>query len=115
MRLRRYQEEALDFIEQREMGPVAHEYCLWKPTKSKYVHAITGCEENEMPMETGGGILADEMGLGKTLTMISAIIRTTQNAKAFANENSRARHLSAQSSLIPSRATLVVVPSPCTL
>jgi SNF2-related domain len=64
-------------------------------------------------VETGGGILADEMGLGKTLTMLSAMIRTTDEAKAFASSSSHGTHLGTDRSLIPSRATLVVVPSPC--
>ena len=66
-----------------------------------------------MPIETGGGILADEMGLGKTLTMLSAIIRTTDEAKAFAGSLQNGAHLSVEHSLIPSRATLVVASSPC--
>ena len=65
-----------------------------------------------MPVETGGGILADEMGLGKTLTMLSAIIRTADEAKAFACSFQNGAHLSVEHTLIPSRATLVVVPSP---
>ncbi|KAH0538029.1 hypothetical protein FGG08_005341 [Glutinoglossum americanum] len=111
--LPRYQEEALDFITQRETGPIPEEYSLWKPKDStSYTHVITGCEENEIPIETGGGILADEMGLGKTLTMLSAIIRTADEAKAFAFSFQDDAHLSVEHTLIPSRATLVVVPSP---
>jgi SNF2 family DNA or RNA helicase len=66
-----------------------------------------------MPVETGGGILADEMGLGKTLTMLSAIIRTADEAKVFACSLQNGANLSIEHTLIPSRATLVVVPSPC--
>jgi SNF2 family DNA or RNA helicase len=65
-----------------------------------------------MPTETGGGILADEMGLGKTLTMLSAIIRTADEAKAFESDGSNRMHLSAEHASICSRATLIVVPSP---
>jgi len=54
------------------------------------------------------------MGLGKTLTMLSAIIRTADEAKAFAINIYNGVHLSAENAAIPSRATLVVVPSPCT-
>lgn len=64
-------------------------------------------------METGGGILADEMGLGKTLTMLSATIRTADEAKAFACNTYCGIHLGTEHTLIPSRATLVVTPSPC--
>lgn len=79
----------------------------------RFTHAISGCEKHEKPVETGGGILADEMGLGKTLTMLSATIRTTDEAKAFASKAYHGMHLRAEHALIPSRATLVVVPSPC--
>jgi SNF2 family DNA or RNA helicase len=80
---------------------------------SRYTHIITGCEKYETPIETGGGILADEMGLGKTLTMLSAIIRTADEAMAFETNIYNDVHLSAEHTPIPSRATLVVVPSPC--
>jgi SNF2 family DNA or RNA helicase len=66
-----------------------------------------------MPIETGGGILADDMGLGKTLTMLSAIIRTADEANAFACGHNHSLNLTVEHALIPSRATLVVVPSPC--
>jgi SNF2 family DNA or RNA helicase len=76
--LKPYQEEALDFIMQRECGPVPEEYCLWKSKHINgelvYEHAITGCHKHDVPFETRGGIFADEMGLGKTLTMLSANI-----------------------------------------
>ena len=64
-------------------------------------------------METGGGILADEMGLGKTLTMLAAMIRTADEARAFALNTYPSIHLDTEHTLIRSRATLVVVPSPC--
>jgi SNF2 family DNA or RNA helicase len=74
---------------------------------------ITGCDKSQKPVETGGGILADEMGLGKTLTMLSAMIRTAGKAKEFASSSYHGMNLGTEHSLIPSRATLVVVPSPC--
>ncbi|KAH8800403.1 SNF2 family N-terminal domain-containing protein [Xylogone sp. PMI_703] len=116
-----YQEEALDFIMQRESGPTPEEYCLWRSddfvsyVKMKYKHAITGCEINEIPTETGGGILADEMGLGKTLTMLSAIIGTAAEANTFALSSQNSTHLNVEQNLIHSRATLIVVPSPLLL
>jgi SNF2 family DNA or RNA helicase len=76
---------------------------------------ITGCDEPERPIETGGGILADDMGLGKTLTMLAAIVRTTDDANDFANHNSD-DHLSGSGPTpIRSKATLVVVPTPSKL
>lgn len=114
---------------QRESGPIPEEYCLWRSkdsttyeeayisvrllTDDRYTHAITGDERVKRQTELGGGILADEMGLGKTLTMISAISRTTSEAKEFARNYQNSKHLSVEQSLIASRATLVVVPSPC--
>ncbi|KAE9372536.1 hypothetical protein N431DRAFT_375776 [Stipitochalara longipes BDJ] len=114
--LKPYQEEALDFILQREYGAISEEFCLWKhKSQNLYIHSITGFEKNEIPRETGGGILADEMGLGKTLTMLSAIIRTTNEAKLFACGIPDGALLTIKNMLIPSRATLVVVPSPLLL
>lgn len=78
----------------------------------RFAHAIVGCESIELPIETGGGILADEMGLGKTLTMLSAIAETTDHAKQFAAYHCNSVNLSIEHALVPSRATLVVVPSP---
>jgi len=75
-------------------------------------HIITGDERRELPAETGGGILADEMGLGKTLTMLSATIRTSEDAKAFASNTYHDQPSSADHAPTHSRATLVVVPSP---
>ena len=53
------------------------------------------------------------MGLGKTLTTLAAIIRTADAAKDFAHSIPNDVHLSVEQAFIPSRATLVVVPSPC--
>jgi SNF2 family DNA or RNA helicase len=65
-----------------------------------------------MPIETGGGILADDMGLGKTLTMLSAVISTKDEAKAFADHEETNCKLRTDNTPIRSRATLVVVPTP---
>lgn len=53
------------------------------------------------------------MGLGKTLTMLSAIIRTADEAKAFAEHGFESPQSSMEVKLIRSRGTLVVVPNPC--
>ena len=66
-----------------------------------------------MPIETGGGVLADDMGLGKTLTMLSTIISTSDEAKSFADNGPFSFQPRTEPSLIHSRATLVVVPTPC--
>ena len=86
----------------------------FKPlTKFRYIHSITGFEINETPKETGGGILADEMGLGKTLTILSAIIKTASEARSFALSTPNGTLVTVENTVIASRATLVVVPSPC--
>lgn len=85
-------------------------------TRASYENKITGSKEHIQPAESLGGILADDMGLGKTLTVLATIIRTTSNAKAFAGSNCNAvSGLACEEGerlQIPSRATLVVVPSP---
>jgi SWI/SNF-related matrix-associated actin-dependent regulator of chromatin subfamily A3 len=127
----------LHFMAQREFGPIPPEYSLWAITKrgnrewyalltanviyeadvSSYEHIITGHRLEEEPTETTGGILADDMGLGKTLTVICTIIRTAKSATLFAEESNAAERLSKddarETRQIHSRATLVVVSSPC--
>lgn len=55
------------------------------------------------------------MGLGKTLTMLCAIIGTIDEAREASQNMGLQDHfyLTAERPLIPSRATLVVVPSYC--
>ena len=79
---------------------------------NRFIHAITGCQKSQKPVEGGGGIIADEMGLGKTLTMLSAIIQTASEAKVFGSSAYQGKHLGTARAPKPSRATLVVVPAP---
>ncbi|KAF2630454.1 hypothetical protein BU25DRAFT_335088 [Macroventuria anomochaeta] len=62
-----HQKRALDFMSQRENGPIPSEYLLWKfeetEGQSCYRHAVTGMISRLQQTETGGGILADEMGM----------------------------------------------------
>lgn len=55
-----------------------------------------------------GGLLADEMGLGKTLSMLTAIASTIEEAQshAFSLEDHPLT-----STALPTRTTLVIVPS----
>ncbi|KAF2024889.1 hypothetical protein EK21DRAFT_77766 [Setomelanomma holmii] len=77
-----HQKTALDFMTQRENGPIQEAYRLWRPAESEgqlcHRHAVTNsiCRM-EPPEETGGGILADEVckskvniGLGYDILMI---------------------------------------------
>ena len=73
---------------------------------------ITNFNTSQKPVETGGGILSDEMGLGKTLTMLAAMIHSAEDARAFAMNTHHGVSLGTEHALIPSRATLVIVPSP---
>ncbi|KAJ0425197.1 P-loop containing nucleoside triphosphate hydrolase protein [Aspergillus carlsbadensis] len=56
-----------------------------------------------------GGIIADAMGLGKTLTMISAILFSMDDAEEFMLSTDRA--VNEGGFVIPTKSTLVVVPS----
>lgn len=81
-----------------------------------YQHMITKERVSEPPTETIGGILADDMGLGKTLMVISTILRTLDDARFF-SENRTLGSISGidqdVSCRVYSKATLVIVPSPC--
>jgi SNF2 family DNA or RNA helicase len=69
------------------------------------------------PRETIGGVIADDMGLGKTLTMISTIIRTSEQARFFAEgqeiDGFPGPTNADNVSRLLSRSTLVITPSPC--
>jgi SWI/SNF-related matrix-associated actin-dependent regulator of chromatin subfamily A3 len=60
--------------------------------------------------EPKGGIIADDMGLGKSLTILSAIASSLNSAAEFAS-NWKSGESNAQ---VPSRATLIMVPSTST-
>ena len=108
--LLRHQQEALDFMTQRESGPVPEEFRLWNEScedgHTCYRHAITNALLENRPSETGGGVLADTMGLGKTLSVLAIIAKTRAEAMAWEGGEGTNSGLG-----IPSRATLVVVPS----
>ncbi|KAG4433274.1 hypothetical protein IFR05_011244 [Cadophora sp. M221] len=115
-----HQKEALDFMAQRELGPIPQEYSLWSKFKREgetfYENSITGTRTESIPNETLGGILADDMGLGKTLTVISTIIRTATFASQFAERGNRTEKIliedQSAAKRVVSRGTLVIVPSP---
>jgi SNF2 family DNA or RNA helicase len=78
---------------------------------SGYHHLITGAT-SPTPEDAPGGILADDMGLGKTLTMIATVVSGKASGLRFeASEPEEIFHLSMPR--IPTRATLVIVPSSC--
>ncbi|RHZ55951.1 hypothetical protein CDV55_101568 [Aspergillus turcosus] len=108
-----HQEEALDFMTQRETGCISADYRLWQPKlidgEQWFCHVITHTQQRERPDESGGGILADEMGMGKSLTTLVLIGKTMGDARQWVEHK---KHLPGASlAETPCRATLVIVPS----
>jgi SNF2 family DNA or RNA helicase len=113
-----HQKEALEFMSQRENGPVPDEFLLWKPDEIEgqpcYRHAITGAVSRLHREETGGGILADEMGMGKTLSILALVLRTLEPALEWSSQNkadAMRDHSIGRQSLIRTRATLIIASS----
>jgi len=114
-----HQEKGLDFMIQREKGPVPAEYRLWREVTHEantwFHHDVADVKSKTLPLETGGGIIADEMGMGKTFSMVALIVRTLEDAAVRASE--KETHL--EEGIAPtkrlSRATLVVAPTPLLL
>ena len=108
--LSRHQREALDFMTQRESGPIPEEFRLWKVSvesgQQRYRHIVTNALSEHRPCETGGGVLADDTGLGKTLSVLALVAKTRTEAITWEGGPETTSRLG-----FPSRATLVVVPS----
>ncbi|KAH4127100.1 hypothetical protein HBI81_064400 [Parastagonospora nodorum] len=110
-----HQKTALEFMIERENGPISEAYRLWEPTivdgLSCNRHATTGliCRL-EPPDETGGGILADEMGMGKSLSVLALILRTLVLAQQWSVQFGQ-NTCSSYQSRPRSRATLIVASS----
>lgn len=114
-----HQAKALDFMIQRENGPIPEQFELWESVvqngQTWYQHKVAGIKSRMRPTETGGGVLADEMGMGKTFSMLSLLVNSLDAAAKWATDPET--YLT--DNIIPSkklsRATLVVVPSPLLL
>ncbi|KIX07722.1 uncharacterized protein Z518_02376 [Rhinocladiella mackenziei CBS 650.93] len=111
-----HQKKALDFMMQREKGPVESEFSLWVPDKSDpeieaFQHVITKSKSLVKPDETGGGILADEMGMGKSLSLLALVTKTLENAYTWQSGDDKSPTTFEFSYLTTSRATLILVPS----
>jgi hypothetical protein len=115
-----HQKEGLDFMSQRENGPIPEDFLLWQPDEVDGQpcsrHKITDQIVRLSQKETGGGILADEMGMGKTLSILALVLRTLGSAYQWASDsasnNDYHPEMSAtQKPLKRSRATLIVASS----
>ncbi|CAI7571851.1 unnamed protein product [Penicillium bialowiezense] len=110
-----HQEQALDFMIQRETGEIPAQYRLWQRSKNDaagmFSHVITHDRREKRPDESGGGILADEMGMGKSLTTLVLIRNTAGAARGWAAQSSTLPKTSLAGT--PCRATLIVVPQQC--
>lgn len=81
--------------------------------ESSWQNVITGAK-NSTPEDPHGGILADDMGLGKTLSTLAVVVGSLGRALDFAIARTRTdpQHWH---NIVPSKTTLVVVPSSCEL
>ncbi|PYH39514.1 DEAD/DEAH box helicase [Aspergillus neoniger CBS 115656] len=107
-KLESHQWEAVDFILSRESAYPRTKYTLWRPESRNwnehvYRNKITGTTSPE-PVDIRGGILADDMGVGKTLSMIASIVASSPYDTITLEKQANLK-------LVPSRSTLVVVPS----
>lgn len=114
-----HQEKALDFMIQREAGPIPEGFELWEAasqdSETWYHHKVTGIKSRTLPTEVGGGILADEMGMGKTFCVLALVVRTLSEAISWSNDAGTHLAEGISPTRILSRGTLVVVPSPLLL
>ncbi|KAF2999265.1 hypothetical protein E8E13_003360 [Curvularia kusanoi] len=112
-----HQEKALDFMSQRENGPIPDDFRLWKPESVEgllcHRHVITKLIARVEQNETGGGILADEMGMGKSLSILALILRTLGAAHEWSErlEHQVSKSLQTQHSNCHSPGTLIVASS----
>ncbi|KAI1091078.1 SNF2 family N-terminal domain-containing protein [Rostrohypoxylon terebratum] len=110
-----HQQEAIDFIFQREKEKIASDdLSLWKYNDKDedepfYQHVLSGAKQPERA-ETRGGIIADEMGLGKSLVILSTIAGSLDRANEFVNNENQLR-VSQPLNKAASGATLILVPS----
>lgn len=85
------------------------------PTKytipASYQHVILESRISKKPDSPSGGILADDMGLGKTLSMLTAIVMSLDESRAFMYSKDRVNIDSAVPYSRRASSTLVIAPS----
>jgi len=111
-----HQRQALDFMCQRESGPIPEEFSLWRVSEEDgrqcHRHVITNNPSPQPLSEIGGGILADEMGMGKSLSILALILRTLSEAHEWAAKDKAAvEALKFKIERRRSRATLIIASS----
>jgi hypothetical protein len=109
-----HQTQAVQFMIEREVGPIPDDRKLWhynvEGNRTGFQHAVTGGWTTEAHSETGGGLLADDMGMGKTRTTLSLIAKRLPAAREW-SQSEQDSPAGTESGEIRSKATLVVVPS----
>lgn len=112
-----HQKQALDFMSQRENGPIPENFRLWMASEQDgrpcQRHVVTNQPTSLEYPEIGGGILADEMGMGKSLSILALMLCMLHEGHLWASEktgmmNDGNRTHTAQRR---SRATLIIASS----
>lgn len=100
----RHQEDGIQFVLQREDQTFCKELSARLAQATRAPHT-----EDEGTSMAFGGLVADAMGLGKTLTTLVSILRSTERASDFGYFDYEVQ--SVGMGLLPTKATLVIVPS----
>ncbi|KAK5458126.1 hypothetical protein LTS15_004205 [Exophiala xenobiotica] len=108
------QTRAVQFMIEREVGPIPDDRKLWhynvEGNRTGFQHAVTGGWTTEAHSETGGGLLADDMGMGKTRSTLSLIAERLPAAREW-SQSEKDSTAGTELGEVRSKATLVVVPS----
>src|SRR5690606_6959961 len=119
--LLKHQKQGLWFMTKREHPENIDEIdgkgdSLWKWRRKpsgeiEYVYTLTDEVRKERPPSVFGGILADVMGLGKTLSILSLIVSTLDDARAFSGKELACDQQDRLAPVLTTGATLLVTPT----